>query len=192
VASKAGRNKRVNNFLIIKPNIMAREKKKVISSATREEAEIAIAIVARCNSELKKIEAQIELEKQRIDEKYRLKIESLEKEKTEPMEILEIWAKADCKNWDGKSFDLSQGTIGFRTNPPKLEKKKGFTWDAVTELLKKHFPHLVRIKEEPNKEAIIGMRDEKEFEKLTEKCYVSVVQDETFFVKTKEEELITI
>jgi hypothetical protein len=33
------------------------------------------------------------------------------------------------------------------------------------------------------------MRDEKEFEKVQEKCYITVVQDETFFVKTKEEEL---
>lgn len=170
---------------------MAREVKKVISTASREDAEQAMATYARCNSELKKIEAQMELEKQRIDEKFRDKITALEKEKAQPYEILEVWAKSDCRNWEGKSFDLMQGVLGFRTNPPKLEKKKGFTWEAVTELLKKHFPALVRTKDEPNKESIIAMRDEKEFEKVTEKCYVSVVQDETFFVKTKEEELAT-
>lgn len=168
---------------------MARETKKVISAASREDAETAMAVVAKCNSHLKKIESQMELEKQRIDDKYIDQVLKLTKEKEVPMEVLEVFAKSDCRNWEGKSFDLLQGTIGFRTNPPKLEKKKGFTWDAVTDLLKKYFPHLVRSKEEPNKETIIAMRDEKEFTKVAEKCFLSVVQDETFFIKTKEEEL---
>ena len=169
-----------------------RTAKKVISAATREEAEEAMAIVAKCNSQLKKIESQIELEKQRIDDKYKEQIIKLQQEQEEPKEILEVYAKKECHNWEGKSFDLAHGTIGFRTNPPKLEKKKGFTWDAVTDLLKKYFPNLVRTKEEPNKESIIAMRDEKEFEKISEKCFITVVQDETFFVKTKEEELATL
>jgi len=170
---------------------MAREVKKVISAATREEAENAMAIVARCNSQLKKIESNMELEKQRIDDKYNDQVLKLQKEKDEPMEVLEVYAKKDCANWEGKSFDLAHGTIGFRTNTPKLEKKKGFTWEAITSLLKKHFPDLVRSKEEPNKEMIIAMRNEKEFDKVSEKCFLTVVQDESFFVKTKEEELAT-
>lgn len=169
-----------------------RTAKKVISSATKEDAEQAIAIVARCNSGLKKIEAQIELEKQRIMDKYREDIDKLELQKEEPMEVLEVWAKKDCTNWEYKSIDLMHGTIGFRTNPPKLEKKKGFTWDAITELLLKSFPALVRTRQEPDKEAIIAMRDEIAFEKVKEKCYLNVVQDESFFVKTKEEDLITV
>ncbi|MEQ1677879.1 MAG: host-nuclease inhibitor Gam family protein [Chitinophagaceae bacterium] len=170
---------------------MAREAKKVISNATREDAETAMAVVAKVNSQLKKIESNVELEKQRIDEKWRNQVEALSKEKAEPMEVLEVYAKKTCPDWDGKSYDLVHGTIGFRTNPPKLEKKKGFTWEAVTQLLGKHFPDLVRTKEEPNKESIIAMRDEKEFGKVSEKCFITVVQDETFFVKTKEEELAT-
>jgi phage host-nuclease inhibitor protein Gam len=170
---------------------MARESKKVISAATRDEAETAMAVVAKCNSHLKKIESQIELEKQRIDDKYKDQIVKLQTEKEEPMEVLEVFAKKECATWDGKSFDLAHGTIGFRTNTPKVEKNKKFTWDAVTELLEKYFPHLVRSKKEPNKELIISMRDDKVFEKVQEKCFINVVQDETFFVKTKEEELAT-
>lgn len=170
---------------------MARDAKKVISSATREEAEQAMAIVANCNSKLKSIEAKMEQEKQKVDEKYREQVEQLTEEKKEPMEILEVWSKGDCKNWEGKSFELTHGKCGFQTNPPKVEKKKGFTWDGITSLLKKHFPTLVRLKEEPNKELIISMRHDKVFEKLEEKCFITVVQDETFFVKTKEEELAT-
>lgn len=168
-----------------------RVSKKVISTATREEAEESLAIVARCNSELKKIESQMELEKQRVDDKYRDKVQALHDEMAQPKEVIEVWAKKDAANWESKSFDLTHGTVGFRTNPPRLEKKKGFTWEAITELLKKHFPHLVRTKDEPMKEAIIAMRDDKEFDKVSEKCYLTVVQDETFYIKTKEEELAT-
>lgn len=163
----------------------------MISSATREEAEQALAVVARCTSELKKIEAQMELEYQRIQEKYREKIDGLNQEQVEPKEVIEVWAKSDCRNWEGKSVDLAHGTVGFRTGTPKLEKAKGFTWEAITVLLQKYFPDLVRTKNEPAKETIIAMRDEKEFEKVAEKCHLSVVQDETFFIKTREEELAT-
>lgn len=166
--------------------------KKVISSASREEAEQAMAVIASCNSRLKKIESKMELEKQRVEEKYRDDVQALQKEMEQPKEIVEVWAKKDCHNWEGKSFDLAHGTAGFRTNPPKLDKKKGFTWEAITQLLKKHFPALVRTKEEPNKETLIAMRDTPEFEAVTEKCYITIVQDETFFIKVKEEELAGI
>lgn len=166
-----------------------RTSKKVISTATKEDAESALAIVASCNSRTKAIEAKMELEKQKVDEKYRAELDAIAEEKKEPMEILEVFAKADAKNWDGKSYDLTHGTIGFRTNPPKVEKKKGFTWDAVTDLLKQYFPALVRSKDEPNKEMIIDMKDDPRFSEIVDKCKIDVVQDETFFVKTKEETL---
>lgn len=169
---------------------MAREVKKVISSATLEDAQTAMAVVAKCNSSIKKIESQMELEKQKIDDKYRDQVDNLKKEKEEPMEVLEVFAKKDCKNWDGKSYDLAHGTIGFRTATPSLTKKKGFTWEGIVALLKIHFPTLVRLKEEPNKEAIIALRDDKSFTKLQEKCMVDVEQPETFFIKTKEEQLV--
>ncbi len=168
---------------------MAREAKKVITSASLDDAQTAMATLANVNSQLKKLESKIELEKQRIDEKYKDQIVGLQNQTAEPKEILEVWAKADCRNWEGKSYDLLNGTVGFRTGMPKVEKNKKFTWDAVTELLGKYFPDLVRTKTEPNKEAIIAMRDTPEFEKLKSKCYVDVTQDETFFTIPKEEEL---
>jgi len=171
---------------------MARESKKVITSATREQAEIAMNDLANISSRLKSIESKKELEKQKIDLKYNDDVVALQTQAIQPKEILEVWAKSDCKNWEGKSFDLGAGTVGFRTSPPKVEKNKKFTWDAVTELLNKFFPDLVRQKLEPNKEAIIALRDEKIFEKVKERCYVDVVQDETFFVTTKEEELAAL
>lgn len=170
---------------------MAREAKKTIINPTREQAEDAMHSLAKSNSNLKRLEAKIELEKQRIDEKYSDEVLKLQQEKAQHVEVLEVWGKKDCPNWEGKSFDLMAGTIGFRTSTPKVDKDKKFTWPAVTELLKEYFPELVRTKDEPNKEAIIALREDDSFAQISKKCHISVVQDETFFVTPKEEELAT-
>lgn len=170
-----------------------RETKKVISTATLPDAEAAMATVARVNSKLKSIEAKKELAKLKIDEQYQDEVNKLTAEKKEPLEILFAFAKEDVKNWKLKSYDLAGGTIGFRTNPPKLDKLKGFTWDAVTVLVKEHYPDYIRTKEEVDKDAIIALRDDEEIMPgITKKCKVMVVQDETFFVTTKEEELAAV
>ena len=169
-----------------------RTAKKVISTASKDDAETAMATVARVNSNLKRLEAEKELEVQKLDEKYRERLEKLAEEKKEPMEILEVFAKADAKNWENKSYDLTHGTIGFRTATPKVETGKGFTWKAVTTLLKENYPFLIRTKEEADREAIIALRDDERFGEVCKKCHLDVVQDETFFVKTKEEELKSI
>lgn len=168
---------------------MAREVKKVVTNVTRPEAEEAMQQLAKANSQLKRIEARIEQEKQKIDDRYKSEVLALQEQKKVQMEIVEVWAKKDLPNWDGKSFDLIAGTCGFRTGTPKVEKDKKFTWGAVTTLLEENFPFLVRTKTEPDKEAIIALRDDPEFEKISKTCHIEVVQDETFFVVPKEEEL---
>jgi len=107
----------------------------------------------------------------------------------EQVNLLQIYGQQYKDNWKGKSLGLVHGKIGFRTGNPKLIKNKKFTWDAVTELLKKAFPHYVRTSYEINKEALIACRDKKEFEEIKDNCYVDVVQDETFYVEANAEEL---
>lgn len=111
---------------------MAREAKKTIINPSRAQAEEAMQALAKSNSNLKRLEAKIELEKQRIDEKYSDEVLKLQQEKAQQIEVLEVWGKKDCNNWDGKSFDLMAGTIGFRTGTPKVEKSKKFSWPAIT------------------------------------------------------------
>jgi phage host-nuclease inhibitor protein Gam len=84
------------------------------------------------------------------------------------------------------------GKIGFRTGNPKLVKDRKFTWDAVTELLKKAFPGFVRTTYEINKEALIAFRDNKDFGAVKDSCYVDVVQDESFYVEANSEELSVV
>ncbi len=49
---------------------------------------------------------------------------------------------------------------------------------------------MIRIKCELDKEAIIAMRDDKEFLELQKTCYVDVEQSESFFVEAKMLELL--
>ncbi|MHA4809128.1 host-nuclease inhibitor Gam family protein [Flavitalea flava] len=168
---------------------MGRAKKILITTVSHEEAEQAMAVFAKCNTLLKVIETKMEEEKQLIDSKFQGDISKLKASKEEQMELLQVYGQKFKDNWKGKSFELLQGKIGFRTGNPKLVKDKKFTWDAVTELLRKAFPMFVRTSYEINKEALISSRDKKEFEEIKDSCYVDVIQDETFYVEAKTEEL---
>jgi phage host-nuclease inhibitor protein Gam len=168
---------------------MARAKKILITSISHEEAEQAMAAFAKGNTQLKLIEAKLEEEKQQIDSKYQHDIASLKTSLEEQIEILQVYGQKYKDSWKGKSLELVHGKIGFRTGNPKLVKDKKFTWDAVTELLRKAFPLFVRTTYEINKEALISSRDKKEFEDIKNSCYVDVIQDETFFAEAKTEEL---
>ena len=166
-----------------------RAKKILITSVSHEEAEQAMASFAQCNTQLKLIESRIEEEKQQIDNKFLGDITRLREAMDEQVNLLQIYGQQYKDNWKGKSLGLIHGKIGFRTGNPKLIKNKKFTWDAVTELLKKAFPDYVRTSYEINKEALIACRDKKEFEEIKDNCYVDVVQDETFYVEANAEEL---
>lgn len=166
-----------------------RAKKILITNVSHSDAEQSMAVFAQCNTRLKLIESRMEEEKHQIDSRYMEEITRLKDSMEEQLNMLQVYGQQYKDNWKGKSFALLHGKIGFRTGNPKLVKDKKFTWDAVTELLKKAFPAFVRISYEINKEALIAYRDQEEFGKVKESCYVDVVQDETFFVEANEEEL---
>jgi phage host-nuclease inhibitor protein Gam len=166
-----------------------RAKKILITNVSHAEAEQAMAVFAQCNTQLKGIESRMEEEKHLVDSKYQDEITRLRDSMEEQMKMLQVYGQQYKDNWKGKSLALLHGKIGFRTGNPKLVKDKKFTWDAVTELLKKAFPAFVRTSYEINKEALIAHRDQEEFGKIRESCYVDVTQDETFFVEANTEEL---
>lgn len=166
-----------------------RVKKNLITNISHEEAEQAMSVFAKCNTQLKLIETKMEEEKQQIDNKYLGEIAKLKSSMDDQVELLQVYGQKYKESWKGKSLELIHGKIGFRTGNPKLVKDRKFTWDAVTELLKKAFPAFVRMSYEINKEALIAFRDKKEFEEIKESCYVDVTQDESFFVEAHSEEL---
>ena len=88
-----------------------------------------------------------------------------------------------------KSLDTTHGTLGFRTGTPKLKTLKGFTWASVTNLLQEFLPNYVRTVTEPAKDKLLADRDDEIVQKSLGKVGLMVVQDESFFVEPKKEEL---
>ena len=166
-----------------------RAKKVLITSVSHEEAEQAMAVFAQSNTQLKLIESRMEEEKQQVDNKFMSDITRLKDAMEEQVKTLQVYGQQYKDNWKGKSLAMLHGKIGFRTGNPKLIKDRKFTWDAVTELLRKAFPSFIRTTYEINKEALIAHREQQEFAKIKDSCYVDVVQEETFYVEANTEEL---
>lgn len=80
-------------------------------------------------------------------------------EQVEALELgLEVFCSENRKDFgDKKSKELTHGNVSFRLGTPKVEKKKGFTWDGILEVVKasKLKSLFVRSKEELDKEAIL-------------------------------------
>lgn len=170
---------------------MARTKKKQYEEVTLDAAQEAGEHFASINNRLKTIEAKMNSEIDKVKSKYADQITLLQEATEEHVEMLEAYAQQQKESWGKrKSFELLHCTIGFRTATPKVTKDKKFTWDAVTELVKKLFPNLVRTKFELDKESIIALREAEDFKALQTACYIDVVQEENFFIEPKEEVLV--
>lgn len=169
---------------------MTRIKKKVIANVTLEEAQQASEQFAQSSTKLNKLEAKMNDEINKVKSKYQDEITELQDSLKEPQEVLGVYAKEQQENWGKKkSFELLHCVIGFRTGTPKVVKAKGFSWEAITELAVKLFPDLVRSKSELDKESIIALSKEDGFDQYRKGLFLDVVQEESFYVEAKKEEL---
>lgn len=168
---------------------MAREKKTVHTGVTTEQMEAAFSEYAIADAKLQKINATIDVKMTSIREQYANEISKLEETREKSFDVMQAFAmenKEDLFN-KKKSMESVHGIIGFRMGTPKLKTLKGFTWSAVTNLLKEFLPGYVRIYEEPAKDKLLADRDCEEVAALFPKVGVAVTQDETFFVEPKKE-----
>jgi phage host-nuclease inhibitor protein Gam len=161
-----------------------RVKKVIQSGVTTEEMELAFAEYAKAFAEIQKITATMQVEITKIRAKYTEKLSELEEIKEQNFDILQAYAVEHQEELftKKKSMDTVHGTLGFRTGTPKLKLRKGFTWGAVTNLLKEFLPAHVRTVEEPAKDKLLIDRDDEQIAALFPKVGIAVVQDETFFV----------
>lgn len=167
-----------------------RIKKKVFKDVTAEQAQQASETFAQKFNALSKVEAKMNEEINKIKSKYQDQVTDLTEDLEEPKEILETYATEQKDNWGKKkSLELLHTTIGFRTGMPKLKPEKGWNWTSITEVLKEKFSEYVRTVTEPNKEKLIADREADGFEAICKKAHFTVVQDETFYVEPKVEEL---
>ena len=170
-----------------------REKKVVVTGVTREMAEASFAEYADADARQQRITAKMDVEITRIREKYQEDLAKLQERKDSAFEVMQTFAmeNRDELFTKKKSLDTVHGILGFRTGTPTLKTRKGFTWNAVTNLLKEFLPSYVRMKEEPAKDKLISDRDVPEVSELFVKVGVYVDQDETFYVEPKKEEVTT-
>ena len=166
-----------------------RKKTTVHTNVTAQQAEEAFAEYATATSGINKLTSEMEIKITGVREKYQDGLAALNRRVEETNAILMTYAMENENLFDKKkSIEMTHGKIGFRTGTPTVKNLKGFTWEAVKNLVKSFLgDSYVRIKEEVNKEAILAARDEKEIAAKFGQCGIEIRQEETFFVEPKEE-----
>ena len=166
-----------------------RQKKTVIVNVSREQADDAFASYAKSEARINKIQAEIELQCAKAREKFQNELAVLTAERDKSFDILHAFATENQSELftKKKSLEMAHGTIGFRL-----------------ELVKTFLPSCyVRQTEEIAKDKLLSDRDLEDV-KVTEsgliekevsmkdamaKCGIQVVQDETFYVEPKKEDV---
>lgn len=168
---------------------MTRIAKKTIVSVSQADAQAAAHAYAKASINKDKLKAEMDAKLATIREKYEPEITGYDEEMNEQVETLEAFAKENRNNWDGKSIELANCTIGFRTNPPSVGKKKGITWDAVVGLFKanKLLKGFVKVKEDVDKAALLKQQSDIKLMKQLEAVGVTIEQEEQFYVDAKKE-----
>lgn len=125
-----------------------------------------------------------------LREKHQDELAHLDEEKTAAFDLIQAYAveNQEVLFAKKKSLETTHGLIGFRTGTPKIKTLKGFTWAAITEMLKEFLPDYVRSKDEPMKDKLLADRDNENVAENLARCGMEVVQDEAFFVEPKKEE----
>ena len=88
-----------------------------------------------------------------------------------------------------RATTLRHGSIGFRQGQPQVLKSRTTTWAGLLQRFKELRLPFVRVKEEPDKQAIIAVRGDAVLMQQLSKLGVSVVQQETFFCEANEEHI---
>lgn len=166
-----------------------REKKVVHTGVSTEQMEAAFADFATADAKLLRIIATMDVKIIEIREKYVDDVNKLQEQKEKAFEVLQAFAMENKEELFSKkkSMESTHGILGFRTGTPKLKTLKGFTWSAVTNLLKELLPAYVRVSEEPAKDKLLADREDEEVSALFPRVGIFVDQDETFFVEPKKE-----
>ncbi len=167
-----------------------REKKPVLAPVSVEQAEQIMSEYAQHDAMLAELTAKMDQRITIIREEYQDDLQRIAQIRTEKLTQLQLFAETNKELFaKRKSIEMAHGVIGFRTGTPKLKTIRGFTWPAITNLLKQFLPEYVRTVDEPAKDKLLADRDKDDVKKYFGKDGIGceVVQDETFFVDLKKE-----
>lgn len=169
-----------------------RTKKQITIAPDEAGAKEALRDFVNAGSRLKEIEGQLEQEVLKVRDKYKKTVLDLQDKKAGCFALVQAYSEAHKTTLftRRKSLDWGHAIFGFRTGTPKVDKKRGITWDAALALMKNMGLGFVRTKEEVDKDKIIASREDAGAMGQLAKIGLSVVQTETFFLEPKEEELV--
>lgn len=166
-----------------------RVKKTVLTNISESQMNEALTAYAKADASIVKINADLDVKFTKLRDEKADELAKLEAEKSEAFDLVQAFAleNKETQFSKKKSLELSHGVIGFRIGTPKLKNKKGFTWAAVTNLLKEFLPGYIRTVDEPAKDKLLADRNDEAVAPLLEKVGVEVVQDEAFYIELKKE-----
>ena len=169
----------------------SRTAKKVLSGVQEHEFESALADFAALDAKEQAITAKMDEQITRIREKNADALADIKAKKEEKFEVVQTYCEERKAELFSKrrSIETIHGNVGFRTGTPKLKTLKGFTWAAVTNMLKVVLPDYVRTVDEPAKDKLLADRDTELVQMKLAEAGLFVDQDEAFFVDLKKEEV---
>ena len=170
---------------------MATTKKKVIGKVSEAEANKALAQHAEADSQIQKLNAQIEIEINKIREKHAASLAAYQSKHEETLDILHAYAEQNPQLFTTKkSLEMQHGIIGFRAGQPKVEIK-GITQKVAVGLmqnnrfLKEYVTEKVTLS--IDKEKLIEKREDEKLMSKLNQVHVFITQDENFYIDLKKE-----
>lgn len=97
------------------------------------------------------------------------------------------WAEAHPQAFNGRrSLELRDALLGWRSSPPALKPRPGWTWEQITAALKSRpeWHAYLRVREEPNKIRLLADRVALGEQALAG-MGLCVAQEETFFIEPR-------
>src|SRR5580700_782838 len=169
-----------------------KEKLRTIPVVSREALDAAVAEVATLKLQFAAAKTNMELEIARVQERHQEQMLTLAKQ----IEIREAGIFVYCQQRraqlfpDKKSIDFLLATVGFRTEPPSVEKSsRKDTWSAIAqrlEALEWGARYVNTPEPEVDKKALLADREKLSLEQLSE-AGIRFEQDELFYITPKSE-----
>ena len=169
-----------------------KKKKTVVPPLNKSEADRVLAQYANSHAKREELNAELDQKLTEIREEYQDRLDELNENVTTSFDKLQMFYENKPEFFEKKkSIDTAHGTLGFRTGTPKLKTRRGFTWAAVLNLLKVKDTQkkYIRTKEEPAKDLLLADREKGETLSLMSDVGIDVIQDDTFYIALKKEEV---
>lgn len=167
------------------------KKQTVVPPLNAREAERIMTQYALDTARVDAVNASMDEEMTKIRDKYADELKECKESLDVNFQKMQMYAETRPELFKKKkSLDTAHGVIGFRTGTPKLKTLKGYTYAVVLKLLKaKEQAKYIRVKEEIAKDLFVANRTDEKTQVLMNEVGIEVVQDDTFYIDLKKEEL---